>query len=383
MQSRVSYFWKEADARKPFRTGISLHSHTNHSRESLAFISVLASRLALVEWYLERHQRKASRRGVYIDLFQACWTPPLTAREAHDVERTQIENVLELEALVSLTDHDNIDASMLLRVVPEFANIAISVEWTVPFEEGRFHLGVHNLPRRRAVAIMQDLAEYTAHPQRERLNEIFRYLNELEGVLIAFNHPMWNISFLEPARFKYLLTDFLSRYSAFIHALELNGLRSWKENQKVAELACGWNQSMISGGDRHGREPNGNVNLTNARSFEEFVNEVRVRRISHTMFMPQYADPIAMRFVQTFLDVVREYPDKPEGARKWDERTLHPDTNGMLTPVSAQWDYPPYIIERIFQLARSLESGIASRLWRAAARNEAPRLRLTDGEPNA
>lgn len=379
LQNRISYFWKEADASKTFRTGISLHSHTNHSRESLSFVSVLASRSALVEWYLERHRQKASRRGVSIDLFQACWTPPLTAREAHDVERNQIEKELGLEALVSLSDHDNIEASALLRVVPEFVNIPISVEWTVPFEEAYFHLGVHNLPGRHAAAVMGDLAAFTANPQPGRLKEIFHYLNELDGVLIVFNHPKWNISLVDPALFSRLLTGFLSQYSAFIHALELNGLRSWKENQEVAELAYGWNQVVISGGDRHGREPNANVNLTNAISFEEFVDEIRVRRMSHIMFMPQYADPIVMRFVQTFLDVVREYPDKPAGARNWDDRTLHPDPNGVLKPVSSQWLEPPYLIKRIFNLARSFESGTATRLWRAAGRNEASCLRLADG----
>ncbi|HVN17315.1 MAG TPA: hypothetical protein VMU05_01035 [Dongiaceae bacterium] len=380
MQSRISYFWKEADARKPFRTGISLHSHTNHSRESLSFVSVFASRSAVVEWYLEHHQRKASRRGVAIDLFRACWTPPLAAREAYEVERKQIEDVLGLEAVVSLTDHDNIEASTRLRVVQGYGNVPISVEWTVPFREAHFHLGVHNLPGRRAAAIMADLAAYTANPRMERLDELFRHLHEFEGVLIVFNHPKWNLTFLKPDRFNYLLTDFLSRYSVFIHAFELNGLRSWRENQEVAKLAHGWNQVVISGGDRHGREPNGNVNMTNARSFDEFVQEVRVRRISHIMFMPQYADPIAMRFVQTFLDVIREYPDKPEGARNWDDRTLHPDPDGVLKPISAQWTEPPYLIHQIFELARRLESGFASRLWRAAARNETFRLHLIDGE---
>lgn len=382
MQSRISYFWKEPDARKPFSTGVSIHSHTNHSRESLSFVSILASRFATAEWYLERHQRKALRRGVAIDLFKACWTPPLSAREAHEVERKQIEDVLGLEALVSLTDHDNIDASTLLRVVPGFGNVPISVEWTIPFQECNFHFGIHNLPPKRAAAIMQDLAAYTRTPQLDRLGEIFRYLNEFEGVLIVFNHPMWNITFLAATRFNFLLTDFLARYSTFIHAFELNGLRSWKENREVAKLASGRNQIGISGGDRHGREPNGNVNMTNTTTIDEFVHEIRLERVSHVMFMPQYADPIALRFVQTFLDVIREYPEKPEGARKWDERTLHPDTDGVMRPVSAQWARPPYLIERIFHFARKLETGHASRLWRAAGRNEGVRLHLIEGEPN-
>jgi len=382
LQSRISYFWKEADARKGFRTGVSIHSHTNHSRESLSFISILANRYAFLQWYVERHLLKASRRGVAVDLFKACWTPPLTAREAHDVERKQIEDVLGLEALVSLSDHDNIAASSLLRVMPEFRNVPISVEWTVPFAEANFHFGVHNLPERDAAATMSELAAYTANPTMARLEELFRYLNELEGVLVVFNHPKWNLCFLDSERFEFLLTDFLSRLSAFIHAFGLNGLRSWKGNQKVAKLAYGWNHLVISGGDRHGREPNGNVNLTSASSFNEFVYEIRVHRCSHVMFMPQYADPIAMRFFQTFLDVIREYPDKPEGARSWDQRTLHPGLNGELKPVSVQWDRPPDSIRALFRLARKFESGFGPRLWRAAARNEDLRLHLIDGEQN-
>ena len=380
MQSRVSYFWDEADARKPYRTGVSIHSHTNHSRESLSFVSVLASRIAWLQWYLEKHQRRYAYRERSVDLFKACWTPPLTAREAYDLERKQIEEQLGLEALVSLSDHDNIDAATLLRVVPGFGRVPISVEWTVPFGPGNFHLGIHNLPDGCAAAIMSDLAAYTANPKPEHLSELLCQLNDIRDVLIIFNHPKWNISLLEAAQFDCLLINFLAKYSGHIHAFELNGLRSWNENQRVAELARGWNQLVISGGDRHGREPNANINLTNAGSFEEWVHEIRVKRFSHIMFMPQYADPIAMRFVQTFLDVVREYPDKPLGARNWGERLLHPDKNGVMMPVSVQWEDPPYVIERLIWLARKFESRLAARLWRAAGRKEAVRLRLYQGE---
>jgi len=296
------------------------------------------------------------------------------------MERKQIEEQLNLAALVSLSDHDNIEAAKLLRVVPGCSNIPISVEWTVPFVAGNFHLGIHNLPENDAANIMADLAEYTATPLPRRLKELFCQLNEIRDVLIVFNHPKWNISFMELSQFEYLLTDFLAKYSKFIHGFELNGLRSWNENQSVAELARGWNQLVISGGDRHGREPNANVNLTNAASFEEWVHEIRVKRISHIMFMPQYADPIAMRLVQTFLDVVREYPDKPLGARNWAERLMHPDKNGVMQPVSVQWDGPPYLLQQLIWVARRLESGFVARLLRAAGRNEAVRLHLHGGE---
>jgi hypothetical protein len=380
LQSRISYFWKEAGAAKEFRTGISLHSHTSHSLESLSFISVLLDRVAFARWYLERHTRQALRgHRVPVELFKTCWTPPLTPREAYDLESRQIEQQLGLQAMVSLTDHDSIEAASRLRVLPGYGNVPISVEWTIPFQEGHFHLGIHNLPERDAGAIMSELAAYTADPVPKRLTELMQQLNEIKSVLIVINHPIWNLAFLEPLRFRYLLTDFLSKYSGLIHAFELNGLRSWKENQAAAELALGWNQVVISGGDRHGCEPNANVNLTNAQSFEEFVHEVRFRRMSDIMFMPQFADPIAMRFVHCFLDVIREYPEKGQG-QNWDDRTLHPDRQGVMTPVSAIWEGPPALIRSIFSMSRMLEWGIASRLWRAAGRDETLRLRLNRGE---
>jgi hypothetical protein len=382
MQSRISYFWKEPHARKGFEVGVSLHSHTNHSRESLAHVPTLARRFAPAKWCLNHHQQKALRGDIPVDLFRSFWTPPVTAREAYELERRQIENTLGLQALVSLSDHDNIAASTLLRVVPEFQDAPISVEWTVPYEEGHFHLGVHNLPPKRALDVMADLATYTAMPERFDLRELFQYLNDFKGVLLVFNHPKWNIALLEPVRFQYLLADFLSRYSAFLHAFELNGLRSCRENQEVAKLAYGWNQLVISGGDRHGREPNANVNLTNARSFEEFADDVRVQRVSNVMFMPQYADPLAMRFVHTFLDVVRMYPENPAGARNWDDRTLHPDENGELKPVSGQWDAPPALVANVVRFAFCLETGFAPGLWRKLASNKDFRLNLMDGQSN-
>ena len=42
--SQISYLWKNPDAARSFSTGVSLHSHTNRSRETLDFVvKVLAS----------------------------------------------------------------------------------------------------------------------------------------------------------------------------------------------------------------------------------------------------------------------------------------------------------------------------------------------------
>ena len=48
--------------------------------------------------------------------------------------------------MVSITDHDDINAPMLLRSLESaLGAIPVSVEWTVPFHETSFHIGIHNL----------------------------------------------------------------------------------------------------------------------------------------------------------------------------------------------------------------------------------------------
>ena len=94
---------------------------------------------------------------------------------------------------------------------------------------------------------------------------------------------------------------------------------------------------LISGGDRHGVEPNANINLTNATSFTEFVHEIRREKKSNMLFMPQYAEPWKHRILQSTIDAVRDYPEFPQGSRTWDERVYHPDAHGVVRPLSELW----------------------------------------------
>ena len=80
-----------------------------------------------------------------VNYAKAYWTPPMTPKLAFDLESGQIEK-LDLAPMVSLTDHDNIKAPMLLRTVPSARQIPVSVEWSAPYGVQSFHLGIHNLP---------------------------------------------------------------------------------------------------------------------------------------------------------------------------------------------------------------------------------------------
>jgi hypothetical protein len=341
-QSSISYLWREPEAARSFTTGVSLHSHTNQSQETLDFISELSKNWGFLHRLMLRYEEKCQRStGIKPDYAHSYWTPPLTPSLAFDLERSQIENRLQMPGLVSITDHDDIKAPMLLRSVPSSRHIPVSLEWTVPYGQTAFHLGVHNLPSATGTAWMERLRTFTAIPSETRqpglLTEMLTELHELPDVLIIFNHPLWDLYRIGRDRHNVLVNEFLAINGQYIHALELNGLRDWKENREVSDLAGKWNQLVISGGDRHGIEPNANINLTRASSFTEFVHEVRRDRQSHILFMPQYAEPWKHRILQSTLDAIRDYPHFPEGSRRWDERVYHPDSNGVVQPLSQLW----------------------------------------------
>jgi hypothetical protein len=287
---------------------------------------------------LRRYERLSrERHHTPIDYAAAYWTPPLTPRLAFDLESDQIAK-LGLMPLVSITDHDTIAAPMLLRTVASARHIPVSVEWSAPFGgDQSFHLGIHNLPSDTGASWMNTFAEYTAHPSEERLTEILAALNDLPNVLIVFNHPMWDLYLIGAEKAAQRVQEFLAKNHAFIHALELNGLRHWGENRAVKRLARQWNKLLISGGDRHGLEPNANVNLSRAATFTEFVHEIRYEDRSHVLFQPQYAQPWKHRILESTLDAIRDYPEFPLGSRTWDERVWHPDAAGVVRPISELW----------------------------------------------
>ena len=336
--STISYLWRDPNATRGFRTGVSLHSHTNQSRETLDFLAKFGNQFpAMRPLMLRLEQRSERNQGLRVDYEASFWTPPMTPKLAFDLESRQIEK-LGLAPLVSLSDHDNIQAPLLLRSVPSARHIPVSVEWTVPYGQFQsFHLGVHNLPGARAAEWMEAFEDFTAHPHDARLTEMLAALNREPDVLVVFNHPMWDLYMIGREKHEFLVNEFIQKNGAYLHALELNGLRNWDENRATRRLAEKWNALLLSGGDRHGVEPNANINLTRAASFGEFVHEVRRKKQSNVLFMPQYAEPWKHRILQSAIDAVRYYPEFPLGSRTWDERVYHPDRNGVIRPVSELW----------------------------------------------
>lgn len=352
MRSQLVYLSRDRDFPSSFRSAVSLHSHTNHSRESLSFVArILRSKAPIRNWLDRRERHCQNETGLGLNFDRAYWTPPLTGNRAFALEKNQIES-LGLRAIVSLSDHDNVEASLQLRDLPETSDVPVSVEWTAPFGRSKFHIGIHNLPGGEQKRWMARLQACTALHDDFAVCEMLGELNNLPAVLIVFNHPMWNLYSLPAEDFILDLDRFLQNANRFLHAFELNGLRRREENQRVADLAARWNQVLISGGDRHGCEPNANLNLTRGEDFEEFISEIRNERRSTVLFMPQYEEPMTLRLYQNFLDIIGEYPDYPEGQRRWDERTYHPNQTGDVVPLSNLWpNGTPNFFRKLFGAA--------------------------------
>jgi hypothetical protein len=350
-KSKISSIWNDSDTPAGYRSGVSLHSHTSMSEESLMFIHKMFVFLPGLRQVFEHYERKSRSNGFKLDFVSAHWRPPLLPKMAYDVEERQIQE-LGLDALVSITDHDNIEAPMLLRAVPSSRHIPVSLEWTVPYGGTEFHLGVHNLPSADGQTWLTMFAEYTAAPNERRLFAMLRELDAMPGVLLVFNHPIWDLHKVGDKHHMREVLRFLDEVGGCIHAMELNGLRSARENRAVVQLARETGYLLISGGDRHSLEPNANINLTAAGNFREFVDEIRVERRSHILFMQQYAKPWEQRILHSTLDAVTDFPEFIEGWRRWDDRAFHLDREGVMRPMSQLWEAPPLALRAAIEFVR-------------------------------
>lgn len=335
-QTRLHILHQAADLSKEAKTGVSLHCHTRYSKEMLDFVPHYAEQIPIIAhfWRKER-DRYLKNKGKAVDFSTAYWSPPMPEQEVFNIEKKQI-NDCGLEALVSITDHDCIDANLKICDQPENARSPISMEWTVPFEYGFFHLGVHNLPKASAVEISKQLLDYTFNEEKKNdaeLREIFAMLDSLPEVLVVLNHPLWDIEMVGKEKHKVLLDSFISEYGKWIHAFEINGFRKWSENKAVIEMAESLGIPLVTGGDRHGCKPNTVINLTNSKTFAEFAEEIRVDKRSEVVIMPEYRQPLQSRQLQSFSEILKLYPEFPADRRHWFNR-VHYDTGGGLRPLS-------------------------------------------------
>lgn len=343
-QTQLHILHKTEDLSKKAKTGVSLHCHTESSKEMLDFVPHYANKLPIIAFFWRRESENyIKREGEAIDFSTAFWEPPLDAFDVFRIEQDQMNNV-GLEGIVSITDHDSIKSNLQILKKEDNKKAPISLEWTVPFEYGFFHVGVHNLPKERADELAKALLSYTfsgdKEPNKEKLHELFKMLNEIREVLLIVNHPLWDIEIVGKKRHKMLLEGFLKEYGKWIHALEINGFRSWSENKGVIDLAEALDFPLVTGGDRHGCKPNTVINITNKNTFDEFVEEIRIGKKSEVVLMPEHKQPLHWRQLQSFSEILTNYPKFPEHRRRWFDRIHFDIKDGKgLVPLSVHgWE---------------------------------------------
>jgi hypothetical protein len=364
----VRCLWQEPDAAKDYSTAVSLHSHTLHSREGFDFIPRVLQQVPLGKIVLSKLDEQCRRKsGKPVPFGRAFWRPPLHPHAAYDLEARQIHNILALRPLVSITDHDTVEACAELRTIG--IDVPYSVEWTVAYHATVFHIGVHNLPPEEALALQAAMAAVTAAPEPACVRELLSALDRMPDVLLVLNHPFCCEEKVDRATHERFLLRFLREYGAWIHAFELNGLQPAGNNASTMRLAAEWDVPVISGGDRHCSEPNANLNLTNARTFTEFVQEIRTERRSSVLFMSQYRDPIPARYIEFIWQAVRDYPDFT-GRERWVDRIFYQLDSGETIPCRLLWpESGPAVIRRFISVIGFLASpGMRAMLCRAMGR---------------
>lgn len=355
-----------------FGAAVSLHAHTFHSREVMSDLPAYIMRIPLLgarfDFELER------RRGTdeEVDFSKGWWHPPISPRELFDSETAQIDGRFGLRSIVSLTDHDDISGGVELQQWFASDRAPVSFEWTVPFRTGFFHLGVHGLPHRSASIWFRRLAAFTAGASTEPLIDLLNDLIDAD-VLIVFNHPLWDLAGVGDHAHAVNVRDFLDAYRSRLHAVEINGYRSWRENGGVRQLSAERGLPLISGGDRHALAPNAVLNVTHAKTFAEFAAEVR-GGVSHVVIMPEYDEPLPARVLQSVADVLGPQR-KQRRTERWTDRVTC-ESEGLVRPLSYHWpDGGPLWVRAAIGTFRLVSATPALLVWRAV-------LSRVDGPPS-
>src|SRR5262245_1421402 len=103
---RQSPFSRSAD----MRAAVSLHSHSDCSRETLEFLPRFVKQIPVLARCLDRGMAMYEREnGHPLNFGDWYWRPPLTPAMVIDSEQEHLAQRLDLPGLVSLTDHDTVE----------------------------------------------------------------------------------------------------------------------------------------------------------------------------------------------------------------------------------------------------------------------------------
>jgi predicted metal-dependent phosphoesterase TrpH len=286
---------------REFGYAVSLHNHSCHSVEKLAALNHVIKR-----WFMRPLSgilQKSFGLGGVSDLNYAevTFNPPYIPEDVYRMEAAAAAKWGYNGVHLAITDHDEFAGSLaLLSSRPDLnGRIAVSEELSLWFQGHLFHLGVCHLPER---GVEETHAQIQAAARGKRYDELFELL-KASGCLVVLNHPLvaW-----APGAKTIPAADLLSRYGWAIHALEVNGMRTREENDRVLELAKQWRKPVVGGGDSHLLVASSVISLSRAATFKDFIAEVK-DGYAVPFVTPEYFAPLSWKLFLRVLFFISRY----------------------------------------------------------------------------
>lgn len=290
------------DLASRYPTLVCLHTHSCYSVEDLASLN----------WVMDlpyMRPFKGTLRRAFglppankVDYRHLCYHPPYRPHEIWQLESASASALGVDRLLLAITDHDEIAGGVELRerLPAHAAQLALGEELTIRFEHSRFHLGVTALPADR----IDDLhASLQQHAHNRNLDAVFETLASL-NCLTVLNHPLlaWGGGTIGAAP----VLALLRRYGWAIDALEINGMRTVRENEAVVALAAEVRKPLVGGGDSHLLLASSALSASRASTYADFVAEVKSGE-SQVVVTPGYFFPLRWRLTLRVLSVIAQY----------------------------------------------------------------------------
>jgi predicted metal-dependent phosphoesterase TrpH len=290
---------------REFGYAVSLHNHSHYSVEKLAALNQVV-KLAFMRPLSGILQRSFGLGGVSnLNYAEITFNPPYTPEDVYQMEAAAAAKWGFHGVHLAITDHDEFAGSVaLLRSRPHLTGctngrIAIGEELSLWFQGHLFHLGVSHMPES---AVEETHTRIQAAARGGRYDELFETL-AASGCLVVLNHPL--IAWAKGAE-KIPVTDLLSRYGWAIHALEVNGMRTREENDRVLDLARHWRKPVVGGGDSHLLVASSILSLSRAATFTDFIAEVK-DGYAVPFVTPDYFAPLQWKLFLRVLFFISRY----------------------------------------------------------------------------
>lgn len=162
--------------------------------------------------------------------------------------------------LVTVTDHDSIDAVEALRSKPGFF---LSEEVTAVLPDGtEVHAGVYGIDERQHLGLQRRRADF---------HSLIAYLNE-QKLLYSINHAFSSLTG------RRLDQDFCLFASCFPAVETLNGHMLRCANVSAAAFAAQWRKTVVGGSDAHTLDALGRTytEVSGARSVRDFLEGLKL-----------------------------------------------------------------------------------------------------------